>query len=72
MLGKHAVAALCPLMSFLTPSDSAVIVDHIFSGRRDPISLCCVSLKSETIRTLMVMQQHLCFACTAIQDIQGD
>jgi hypothetical protein len=51
---------------------SAVAVERIFSGGRDTISLCCASLDPETIRTLMLVKQHLCLACTAISDLLGD
>ena len=47
-------------------------VEHIFSGGRDTISLCCASLKPETIHTLMLVKQCLHLAHTAIHDILGD
>ena len=50
---------------------SAVTVERIFSGGRDTISLRRASLKPDTIRTLMLVKQHLRLACQAIQDIVG-
>ena len=50
---------------------SAVAVERIFSGGRDTISLRRASLKPDTIRTLMLVKQHLRLACQAIQDIVG-
>ena len=51
---------------------SAVAVERIFSEARDTISLQRASLKPETIRTLMLVKQHLRLAREAIQDILGD
>lgn len=48
---------------------SAVAVEHIFSGGRDTISLRRASLKANTIKTLMLVKQHLRLAHTAIRDI---
>jgi hypothetical protein len=50
---------------------SAVAVERIFSGGRDTISLRRASLKPDTIRTLMLVKQHLRLARQAIQDIVG-
>ena len=50
---------------------SAITVEQIFSGGRDTISLHRASLKLNTIRTLMLVKQHLHLACQAIQDIVG-
>jgi hypothetical protein len=38
---------------------SAVAVERIFSGGRDTNSLRRASLQPETIRTLMLVKQHL-------------
>jgi hypothetical protein len=51
---------------------SAVAVEQIFSGGRDTISLRRASLKPDTIRTLMLVKQHLRLARTAIRDLLGD
>ena len=51
---------------------SAVAVERIFSGGRDTISLRRASLKPDTIRTLMLVKQHLRLARTAIRDLLGD
>lgn len=51
---------------------SAVAVERIFSGGRDTISLRRTSLKADTIRTLMLVKQHLRLARTAIHDLLGD
>ncbi|KAJ7689839.1 hypothetical protein B0H17DRAFT_890972, partial [Mycena rosella] len=40
-------------------SSSAVAVERIFSSGRDTISLRCASLPAETIRTLIIVKQHL-------------
>ena len=50
---------------------SAVAVERIFSGGRDTISLCRASLKPETIRTLMLVKQHLRLTREAVKDIVG-
>ena len=50
---------------------SAIAVEWIFSGGRDTISLRRASLKPNTVRTLMLVKQHLCLARQAIQDIVG-
>ena len=50
---------------------SAVAVERIFSGGRDTISLRRANLKPDTIRTLMLVKQHLRLARQAIQDIVG-
>ena len=50
---------------------SAVAVERIFSGGRDTISLRRASLKPDTIRTLMLVKQHLRLARQAIQDSVG-
>ena len=50
---------------------SAVAVERIFSGGWDTISLRRASLKPDTIRTLMLVKQHLRLAHQAIQDIVG-
>ena len=51
---------------------SAVAVEHIFSGGHDTVSLHRTSLGPETIRTLMLVKQHLRLARTAISDLLGD
>ena len=50
---------------------SAVAVERIFSGGRDTISLRRASLKPETIRTLMLVKQHLWLTQEAVKDIVG-
>ncbi|KAL0957575.1 hypothetical protein HGRIS_001359 [Hohenbuehelia grisea] len=44
------------LLSFI---GSAAAVERIFSGGRDTISIRRASLKPDTIRTLMIVKQHL-------------
>ena len=62
------------LTVFLTSASlgSAVVVEHIFSGGRDTISLRRASLKPETIRILMLVKQKLCLARNAAQQALGD
>ncbi|KAJ6567546.1 hypothetical protein B0H10DRAFT_1841709, partial [Mycena sp. CBHHK59/15] len=48
---------------------SAVAVERIFSGGRDTISLRRASLSAETIRTLMIVKQHLKMARKAIDEL---
>ncbi|KAJ8515669.1 hypothetical protein ONZ45_g6946 [Pleurotus djamor] len=50
---------------------SAVAVERVFSGGRDTISLRRASLKPETIRTLMLVKQHLRLARTAVREVLG-
>ncbi|KAF9487968.1 hypothetical protein BDN71DRAFT_1403998, partial [Pleurotus eryngii] len=38
---------------------SAVAVEHIFSAASDILSLCCASLKPDTIQILMLYKQHI-------------
>ena len=59
------------LLKIITVLGSAVAVERIFSGERDTISLRRASLKPDTIRTLMLVKQHLRLARQAIQDIVG-
>ena len=51
---------------------SAVVVECIFSGERDTISLRHASLKPRTIRTLMSVKRRLGLAQGVIRDILGD
>ena len=77
---QYRVSVLFLFLNYLYDTDaissislgSAVAVEHIFSGRRDTISLRRASLKPETIRTLMLVKQRLRLARTAIRDILGD
>ncbi|KAK0199204.1 hypothetical protein DFS33DRAFT_1268384, partial [Desarmillaria ectypa] len=48
---------------------SAVAVERIFSGRRDNISICCASLKPDTIRVLMLVKHRLHLAHTAVNEL---
>ncbi|KAG1797654.1 uncharacterized protein BJ212DRAFT_1289450, partial [Suillus subaureus] len=45
---------------------SAVAVEHIFSAGHDTISLQHASLQPNTIRTLMLLKQHLRLTHNAI------
>ena len=62
------------LTVFLTSASlgSAVMVERIFSGGHDTISLQRASLKPETIRILMLVKQKLHLACNAAQQALGD
>jgi hypothetical protein len=51
---------------------SAIVVEHIFAGTRDTISLRRASLKPEAIRTYMLVREGRHLALGAIQDILGD
>ncbi|KIL55008.1 hypothetical protein M378DRAFT_201131 [Amanita muscaria Koide BX008] len=51
---------------------SAVSVERIFSGGRDTISLRRASLRPDTIRTLMLVKQHLRITQRAIDDLIGN
>jgi hAT family C-terminal dimerisation region len=70
------VCHLCSLKTIQLIPDSilgsAVAVERIFSGGGDTISLRRSSLKPDTIRTLMLVKQHLRLARMAVQDILGD
>ncbi|KAJ8488939.1 hypothetical protein ONZ45_g13779 [Pleurotus djamor] len=50
---------------------SAVAVERVFSGGRDTISLRRASLKPETIRTLVLVKQHLRLGRTAVCEVLG-
>ena len=47
-------------------------MERIFSGGRDTISLRRANLKSDTIRTLMLVKQRLRLARLAVQEVLGD
>ncbi|KIL58778.1 hypothetical protein M378DRAFT_188125 [Amanita muscaria Koide BX008] len=51
---------------------SAVGVERIFSGGRDTISLRRASLRPDTIRTLMLVKQHLHMTRRAIDELVGN
>jgi hypothetical protein len=62
---------LWPYISFadLMVSASAIAVEHICSGRRDPISLRRANLKPETIQILMLVKQRLHLAHNAAEKV---
>ncbi len=48
---------------------SAVAVERIFSGGRDTISIRHATLKSDTIRVLMLVKHRLHLARTAVNEL---
>jgi hypothetical protein len=58
-------------MTHVYAKGSAVAVEGIFSGGRDTISLRRASLCPDTIRTLMLVKQHLRIMRRVIDDLAG-
>jgi hypothetical protein len=56
---------------FEVSKGSAIVVEHIFAGMCDIISLRRASHKPEAIHTYMLVKERWRFALGAIQDILG-